>query len=401
MNRLRQLDGIRGLAVAAVALCHVSEMIGIGVRKNLFDIIIYRTLDTGWLGVDIFFVLSGFLITGIIIKDRSDPDFWSSFYTRRAFRILPAFTAVFVTTLAITHFFAPQLQASRGYILAAVFFLANWTVVSASEMPMLGHLWSLAVEEQFYFLWPQAAKRLKIDTLFKLVIYLAVASELLRGALAILHVDAYAIDKITPTHIDGLCIGAALAIGITLPPVHRFLAVWWQRIAGISVVLWLMSFLALRGSLFLFNAWSQVLAIPPTIVLTAMLIYGSVESTLPAALARFFGSGVMVYLGRRSYALYLIHVPIFAAAEASRTQGCLQQLPQGTAVNAILVVSVIAVSLVLAEASWRLIEFPAQEVRRRWMRGREDGTPAHPSEEAVIVQLAEEARLPARSVHDA
>lgn len=162
-----------------------------------------------------------------------------------------------------------------------------------------------------------------------------------------------------------------------------------------------MSFLALRGSLFLFNAWSQVLAIPPTIVLTAMLIYGSVESTLPAALARFFGSGVMVYLGRRSYALYLIHVPIFAAAEASRTHGCLQQLPQGTAVHAILVVSVIAVSLVLAEASWRLIEFPAQEVRRKWMRGREDGTPAHPSEEAVIVQLAEEARMPARSVHDA
>lgn len=400
MNRLSQLDGIRGLAVTAVVLHHLISILGVGVGKSLFVTVPFRIFHVGWMGVDVFFVLSGFLITGIIRNDRSNPDFWGSFYMRRGFRILPAFIVVFVITLAAAHFLVPERQASSGYILAALFFMANWTIVNASEMALLNHLWSLAVEEQFYFLWPQAAKRLKSATIFKLTLFLAAGSELLRIILAALHTNAYVLYKITPTHIDGLSIGAALAIGITLPTVRRLLSDWWRQVALAAVASLLAAFLAMGGSLFTFNVWSQVLAIPPAIVLTAMLIYGSVESSLPVALARFLGSRVMVYLGRRSYALYLVHAPIGVAVFESRTRGHLQHLPQGIAVNAFLIVSAIAVSLFLAEASWRLVESPAQELRRRWMRSAEDGK-AHPVEEAVIVQLAEETRLPARSVHDA
>jgi peptidoglycan/LPS O-acetylase OafA/YrhL len=149
----------------------------------------------------------------------------------------------------------------------------------------------------------------------------------------------------------------------------------------------------MRGSLFAFNDWSQVLAIPPTIVLTAMLIYGVAESALPPGLARFFGSPVMTYLGRRSYAIYLIHVPIDIAVWVSRSHGLLQRLPPGVGVNAALILSAIAVSLCLAEVSWRLIESPAQALRRRWTRTREGNRPAHTPEEIEIVQLARENRL--------
>jgi len=394
LKRLSQLDGIRGLAVALVILVHLPPLLGIGIGRNLFSICLYRVLHVGWLGVDIFFVLSGFLITGIIVKDRSKQGFWSGFYMRRSFRILPAFIVVFVITLLIAHFFLPQIHTSSWYLLAATFFMANWTVITDSEMPMLGHLWSLAVEEQFYFLWPQAAKRLKSTSILKLALSLAVISELLRITLATLHVNAYIVYKITPTSIDGLSIGAALAVGITLPPVHRFLAVWWQRIALIAAALLPLAYLALRGSLFVFNVWSQVLAIPPVIVLTAMLIYGAIESALPPGLARFLGSPVMTYLGRRSYALYLIHVPVLIGIERSRADGALHRLPAGAGINAVLTLSAIAVALLLAELSWRIIESPAQNLRRRLMRGKEDDTPAHPSEEAAITQLSEENRLP-------
>lgn len=257
MKRFSQLDGIRGLAVAIVVIHHSIANLGIGNERSLFVAVIFRLLHPGWLGVDIFFVLSGFLVTGIILKERSYPDFWGTFYTRRGFRILPAFFAVFVVTLVFAHLFAPALQASWAYILAAVFFMANWTVVGIGEMPMLNQLWSLAIEEQFYLLWPQVVRRLKIATLFKFSLLLAVGCEILRITLSILRVDPYIVYKITPTRIDGLAVGAALAIGITLPAVHRFLAVWWRRIAVASIIFLTFSFLSMRGSLFVFNDWSQ------------------------------------------------------------------------------------------------------------------------------------------------
>jgi peptidoglycan/LPS O-acetylase OafA/YrhL len=390
---LSQLDGIRGLAIAIVVIHHSIANLGIGNERNLSVAVTFRLLHPGWLGVDIFFVLSGFLVTGIIRKERTYPDFWGAFYTRRGFRILPAFFAVFVVTLVAAHLFAPALQGSWAYILAAVFFMANWTVAGIGEMPMLNQLWSLAIEEQFYLLWPQVARRLKIVTLFEFSLLLAVGCEILRIALSILRVNPYVVYKITPTRIDGLAVGAALAIGITLPAVHRFLAVWWRRIAVASILFLTFSFLSMRGSLFAFNGWSQVLAVPPTIVLTAMLIYGVVESALPAGLARFFGSPIMTYLGRRSYAIYLIHVPMDVAVEVSRSHGLLQRLPKGVSVNAALILSAIAVSLGLAEVSWRLIESPAQALRWRWMQGKEHGTVAHPPEEMEIVQLAQENKL--------
>jgi peptidoglycan/LPS O-acetylase OafA/YrhL len=335
--------------------------------KKAILLVLYRVMHVGWLGVDIFFVLSGFLITGIILKDRSKKDFWGNFYLRRAFRILPAFVVVFVVTLVLAHFFSPDIVVKSGYILAATFFMANWTIVNFSEMPMLTHLWSLAVEEQFYFLWPQAAKRMKHITLFRFALILAIASEAIRLALALMHVNAYIIYKITPTRIDGLSIGAALAIGLRLPKVREFLERWWQRIALISAILLPITFLALKGNLFVFNTWSQIFAIPPTIVLVAMLIYGSVEGVLPYALGRFLGNPVLTYLGRRSYAIYLIHEPVRYAVQASRSDGFLSRIAPGVPMNVLLMVLIVAVSLVLSELSWRWIETPAQNLRGRLM----------------------------------
>jgi peptidoglycan/LPS O-acetylase OafA/YrhL len=397
MKRLSQLDGIRGLAVAAVLITHLGDLSVVGIAKTAATSAMHRLLKPGWMGVDIFFVLSGFLITSIILKERSRPNFWSSFYMRRAFRILPAFLTVYVVTLLATHFFSAQTPITASYLLMSIFFLANWTVLTGNQLELLFHIWSLAVEEQFYFLWPQAAKRLKNATLFQVALFLAVASECCRIVLTMAHVTPYVLYEITPTRLDGICVGSALAAGVTLPRVERFLSRWWKRIALTAAVLLIGLFAAFRGDLNPFRMSSQIYAIPAVVVLTAMLIFGAVESTLPAVLDRFFSNGVMTYLGRRSYGLYLIHDPIRVAVSNSRESGSLSSLPRTFGVNLLLAVGVAAVSLILTELSWRLIESPAQDLRRRLTESREYGAPSRPAEEAAITELSTELKSEAEA----
>jgi peptidoglycan/LPS O-acetylase OafA/YrhL len=374
LKRVSQLDGIRGLAIASVLVDHFSQILNVGIGRNLAVIVIDRFLDAGWMGVDIFFVLSGFLITGIILKDRSKPDFWSNFYLRRAFRILPAFAVVFVLTLVATHYLIPEIHFGASYVIPTIFFLANWTILTSGQMPLLTHLWSLAVEEQFYFLWPQAAKRMKSEHLLALAISLIVLCELTRLTLALLHVGPYIVYNITPTRIDGLSIGAAVAIALTIPRAHAFLARWWRKIAILAAISLPLAFAARHGSLFIFDVWSQVLAIPGAITVTAMLIFAATEGSLPSIPAKFFDNAFLGYMGRRSYALYLIHLPIGVAIQRSRAHGWLAHFFPGLVGNAALILIGVAISFALTEASWHWIESPAQALRVRIMRGRH----AHP-----------------------
>lgn len=231
------LDGIRGLAVAVVVLFHFNSLLNAGLGKVSPLLLIGRLFLCGWLGVDIFFVLSGFLITGIILRERTETNFWNSFYLRRALRILPAFLVVLTSTLLATHFLLPTIKIMPSSVIMSIFFMANWTIVNHAELPLLGHLWSLAVEEQFYFLWPQAVTRLSASGVLKLSAMLAVLCEFLRIGLALAHTNAYVLYKITPTSIDGLAIGAALAASMTKPTCKQLLARNWSTIAFAAGVL--------------------------------------------------------------------------------------------------------------------------------------------------------------------
>ena len=370
MRRIAELDGIRGVAIAAILTVHSSEFLVVGIKHKPLYYALYRLMATGWLGVDIFFVLSGFLITTILLEDNGRADFWSRFYLHRSLRILPAFAVVFGLTVAVIYFLLPETHLTAAVILPAIFFTENWTVLNGTNMPMLPHLWSLAVEEQFYLVWPQFVRRVSSATVLKLSLGLAVASELLRVILALNHVGVWIIYAITPTRIDGLALGAALATAVTLPATHQFLAVYWRRIAVASVFFLIASFVVLHRSLLPDNVLSQILGIPAAILLTAMLIYGSVASTLPSLLRRTLANPVLAYLGRRSYSLYLIHLPILFGAWQNRVHGRLSYLPAGLRVNTMLVLASIAICLVLTELSWRLVESPAQSLRRVLERGK-------------------------------
>jgi peptidoglycan/LPS O-acetylase OafA/YrhL len=364
VRRIAELDGIRGVAIAAILTVHSSEFLVVGVKHKPLYYALYRLMATGWLGVDIFFVLSGFLITTILLEDKDRADFWSRFYLHRSLRILPAFAVVFGLTIVAIHFLLPETHLTAAVILPAILFTENWTVLNGTDMPMLPHLWSLAVEEQFYMAWPQIVWRLSSATVLKVSLGLAVTSELLRVILALNHVGVWIIYAITPTRIDGLALGAALAAAVTLPATHQFLAAYWRRIALASALFLIASFVILHRSLLPDNVLSQIMAIPAAILLTAMLIYGSIASTLPSLLRRTLANPVLAYLGRRSYSLYLIHLPILFGAWQNRVHGRLSYLPAGLRVNAMLIVISIAICLALTEISWRLVESPAQSLRR-------------------------------------
>ena len=370
MKRIEELDGIRGIAILAILMLHMAEILVAGVGYSRGVAAAYRLMYSGWLGVDIFFVLSGFLITRILLNKRAHPEShqspWVDFYLRRTVRILPAFTVVFALTIFALHFFHPEIHLSARILLPAIFFFENWTVLDGTTMPFLPHLWSLAIEEQFYLLWPQAAKRLSGRTVLAIALAMVALCEVLRIVLAMRHVPAPVVYAVTPTRIDGLSIGSALAVAMTMPRVRRFLRRAWPWISLAALLLLAFISIRLRGSLTAYDVRSQLLAIPPVIVLVAMLIYASVESALPRMLSRALSNAALTYLGRRSYALYLIHYPIVAAVVLSRMHGHLAALPPGVMTNLGLIAAVLATSLLLSEASWRWIETPAQTLRQRW-----------------------------------
>ena len=153
------LDALRGVAVLSVVAYHglhwwLVPAVAISPAAQWLSAI----AAPGWLGVNLFFILSGFLITGILLDTRTRPNYWKNFYVRRALRILP----LYVVTLLILRF-TPTLGISWTYVLVCLLYLANFA--PAMHLESYGPLWSLAVEEQFYLVWPFLVRRLRPRTL--------------------------------------------------------------------------------------------------------------------------------------------------------------------------------------------------------------------------------------------
>jgi peptidoglycan/LPS O-acetylase OafA/YrhL len=154
-TRMPELDTIRGIAVLLVVFFH-----GFGFRYGLqglsgFPKLFVAATLPGWMGVNLFFVLSGFLITGILLDTKSRADYYRRFYVRRALRILPLYYAVLLLLAILTRTGWVNRQASWAYLSLSFFYLSNVTELFG-VLSQYTVLWSLAVEEHFYLLWPAA-----------------------------------------------------------------------------------------------------------------------------------------------------------------------------------------------------------------------------------------------------
>lgn len=358
--RLRQvkgLDGLRGLAVIAVVLYHFFPSL----------------LPGGYLGVDLFFVLSGFLITSLLVREfrTSGTISLKDFWVRRFRRILPAAVSVLVMCTALVAWIGGDLAVGlRQQFLGTLFFVNNWTQIATSqsyfadnEIQVFAHYWSLAVEEQFYVIWPllitgvflisrRKPRRLPIFVATVLAIGSAVA-------MALIYVPGEDPTRVyygTDTHAFGLLTGAVLSLLITSTKSDPQADSWAatdkakSRIAGIIGTLALIGYgaqlflmpddaeITYRGGLFL------------TSVLGVLMVWGVVREYGP--MTPLFRTKVMRWFGQRSFSLYLWHWPVIMMLKA------LFEGNQNSDKSWILGLVAVPISLLLSEISYQFIENP-------------------------------------------
>ena len=285
-----ELQGLRGIAVLSVVLYHC--------HPRFTGTWIYPASLWGWAGVNLFFVLSGFLITSILLESRNKPHYFRNFYARRALRIWPVYVLVLVVCyLNAPWFIGPTIwDAIRtapwwAYLL----FLQN--LFHLALPPAIGPTWSLAIEEQYYFLWAPVVRFLRAPWMLATLLTGAlIASPLFRRT----HF-AWITPTHTLTHIDGIAMGSLLALGLYTLPLSR--RVWlWIGLAAMPI-----GFLAAAtiagGTAFLDSALTTLFA---GAVLSSIASTGS-RNPVNAILRR----GPLAFYGRISYGLYMTHIMVF------------------------------------------------------------------------------------------
>lgn len=329
-GRIYGLDALRALAVVLVLIYHL----------------VPSALPGGFLGVDVFFVVSGFLITGLLIKSwrRTRHVELRDFWVRRARRLLPALTAVVLVSSAIGGLIGGDvLVGIRRQILGALTFTSNWTSIAAGSSygsdfnpELFTHLWSLAVEEQFYLVWPivllavlVAAPRLRVAPLsalsrwraqssrpmlrvFVVAAAVAVVSATLMAVLANPATDPSRVYYGTDTHLVGLMMGAALAAfassRIGARRIQRMRRSNYRKILGpLCLVLGVGTICLLASNLQWTDSATYRFGITLASGATVMVLAGLL--VVPHA-ARRAERGLLVWVGVRSYGLYLYHWPV-------------------------------------------------------------------------------------------
>jgi peptidoglycan/LPS O-acetylase OafA/YrhL len=216
-----ELDGIRGLAILGVLCSHVVGLSGIlnGNSPSLLEMLLSHTVVPMWGGVDLFFVLSGFLITGILLRTKTSKNYFSSFYTRRVLRIFPIYYLALTLGLIAGRFsanIAGMLPPWSSWRLSYFFYLQNWPIFWHGAKTMEGcwsPYWSLAVEEQFYFIWPLVVLFLSEKTIVRICYIALPCALLLRIFLYFRYFgDQFGLLQITSSRVDGLLMGALCSI---------------------------------------------------------------------------------------------------------------------------------------------------------------------------------------------
>jgi peptidoglycan/LPS O-acetylase OafA/YrhL len=218
LGHIPALDGIRGLAILMVLIYHFTPQ-GDAVQHGITQTIA-RIIDMGWTGVDLFFVLSGFLITGILLRSKSSPRYFVNFYSRRALRIFPLYYFVLILVAIALHTIPALSQYDKMrsdwpyyWFYATNFLVARdgWNVPGQRWL-YLGYLWSLAVEEHFYLFWPVIVRLFSRRSLIGGCLAIMAIAPILRGLSPILGQSDRASDILTQCRMDTLAIGALLAV---------------------------------------------------------------------------------------------------------------------------------------------------------------------------------------------
>jgi len=329
------LDGLRGVAILGVMLFHGSLLLPWREPANAW---LAGWPQTGWLGVDVFFVLSGFLITGILLDTRAGPRYFVNFYARRILRIMP----VYYLLLAVIFFLLPRvlpfesdglrtIQARQAWLwthLTNIGFVYHRKVWALADWLDLTHLWSLAVEEQFYLVWPLVVFWASRRRLAAVCVACVVGSLLLRVALWQADQRPGAIYFPTPCRLDGLALGALVAVAVRDRALAGLTtlagkAAWVAAVALAGLAIW-------RGGLQFSDRPTVVFGVTAASVLAAGVVAQVADPASQSRWAAVLKHSGLRIAGKYSYGMYLFHnllygpvdwlVPAAALRAATRSE---------------------------------------------------------------------------------
>jgi peptidoglycan/LPS O-acetylase OafA/YrhL len=378
---------VRGLAILLVMQLHFWGM-GFTLRQELptaeIDKFVAKLAGTGWAGVELFFVLSGFLITRILVTSKGSAGYFRIFYIRRALRIFPAYFGFLTfTLLVLPHLTFLELSDDARQLRGEQLWLWTYTLNVAfsfheftADVPItFVHLWSLAFEEQFYLAWPVLVALLGRRHLTAFCIALILGSLAMRVAISSSAADeiftAAAPRQLVPAHCDTIALGALLAL------VSRDaggLASWRPNVLlGIGgAVIVLITLFITKDGLALRDRSVQTVGFAALTILCGGVVYAAITAREKGLAHRLFSSPMLAALGRYSYAMYLIH--IFVGVETASViveQDLLFTLAESQ-IPANVAVSVVAsgVTFAVAWVSWQLFESRILALKDRVPYGR-------------------------------
>jgi peptidoglycan/LPS O-acetylase OafA/YrhL len=363
--RWAALDGVRGLAILLVLFGHFLGAL-VAVPADSIWIYVPLSLRLTWSGVDLFFVLSGFLIGGILLDQRTATNYYQVFYLRRVCRIFPLYYLtlfLFFTLIALgATRLSPWLFDKPLPALAYLTFTQNyWSVwfVAKFGYPAFwpGVTWSLALEEQFYVIIAFVIRKLRRGLLPLLIAFIVLAPMLRTICYFAFPQGALMGYLWLPMRADAPLLGVLIAYGWRQPAMHAWILAHQH--------VFLIAMLTLGGALIGLNVWRQELALSGSSVMTTIgytwvaVFYACLLCLVlaqPAGrLARSFCVRPLRWLGEISYGVYLIHIPVLGLCHAL----AFGQTPTITNRRELAVAMMaLVISLVLAETSWRWFERP-------------------------------------------
>lgn len=367
------LDGLRGFAALYVIVCHFAQSTH-SADDSILQKLWGAVVDMGWCGVDLFFVLSGFLITGILLRARGSRRYFLSFYGRRVLRIFPLYYGLCIIALVVVPFvilplvpgMAGLAPSSNGHTVYYWLFLNNFVdILAIAKTRLLTVTWSLATEEQFYLVWPFLIWSVSSTKAFYAICAIFVGQFVLRNVLYAYGTSTEALYYWSFTHLDGIALGSIL--GIAWSDRQK----WSGVLRALRLQVWItvpaLIALAVYAAL---NPVTWHISFHPTMVtvgftLCALVFTGLLLNCLERDnwVTRVFRARALQSCGRYSYAMYLLHFPIFLGV--AKAMSVLGQGKVGEqALQPAIIITAFLVTYALSALSWHAMESRVLALKR-------------------------------------
>lgn len=358
-----RLDGLRGMAIALVLIHSLTLLTQV---DSIASRLVHSLFAFGWAGVQLFFVLSGFLITGILLDTKHRPHYFKNFYIRRALRIFPLYYATlivaFIVLPAIGHM--PQVyQGDAQHQARFWLYLTNWFTDTGIGF---SHYWSLALEEQFYLVWPLIVYAARPKSLLKICLLIAIAGVIVRYWMRAHGFPEEAVYIATPARVDALTTGSAAAVLMRMPEVYGWIKARITMLKASAVALGILAIAltgsygsSVRGQVFGYCVLALFFAL--TILIAATLDREQASTPQAASVLRWKPLRI---LGKYSYGVYVFQRPVhvfigipFITDYASTS----------LALNVTYVMAATLLTLGLAVISYHLFELPFLRIKNKFV----------------------------------